>query len=176
MDAFAATLLIADDPTLRRLKRLYLEQAGYAVEEALDGPAALDRLHDSPLPLDAIMNVRVPGLGAADSPRAARDDAELGRNVFMLITAMADMLPEAVVRLTGKLRVPILGKPLTAESLRWHPPVAGRTRHPHGGRTRFPPPAKNARRATARHGGYGTAWAPASPVALERRSCTMGRV
>ncbi len=112
-----AILLVADDPALRRLKRHYLEQAGYAVEEALDGPATLDRLRVSPRPLVAIMNVRVPGIGAAGILGAAREEAKLRRHGFVLVTAVADMLPEDVARLTRELRVPAIGKPFTAESL-----------------------------------------------------------
>ena len=49
-------LLVNDLPSLRRLKRLHLEEAGYYVDEVMDGASALLRLQASPEALVVIMN------------------------------------------------------------------------------------------------------------------------
>ena len=43
-------LLVEDKPELRAMLRKALERAGYAVEEAPDGNAAIDKVRSAPLP------------------------------------------------------------------------------------------------------------------------------
>src|SRR4051812_5516780 len=65
--ASAITVLVVDDEEdLRMLARLVLERAGFeVVEEALDGPAALEavaRLAPPPIPAVMLLDNQMPGL------------------------------------------------------------------------------------------------------------------
>ncbi len=62
----AATVLIVDDePDVRELARLFLERDGIQVNEAADGPQALERFAEfkpPPVPSVVVLDNRMPGL------------------------------------------------------------------------------------------------------------------
>jgi CheY-like chemotaxis protein len=88
-----SVLLVNDTVGLRRLKRHYLERAGYAVAEVLDGQAALAYMRGSSAPLIVVMNTRIPLLDAASILRTVADGSSLQRHAFILTTALSGLLP-----------------------------------------------------------------------------------
>lgn len=61
MKAGPRILVVDDEPAIREICRLYLEQAGYQVEEASDGDAALDAVEHHPSDL-VVLDIMLPGL------------------------------------------------------------------------------------------------------------------
>ena len=110
-------LLVDDTPELRRLKRLMLKQANYVVAAVQDGQVALTHLRESAGPLVVVMNTRIPRVDAAGILRAAVAEPMLQRHAFVLTTALARELPDALVELTCGLQVQVLGKPFTQQDL-----------------------------------------------------------
>ena len=65
-------LVVEDDTTVREITRRYLGDAGYAVDEAGDGPAALRAARADP-PDAVVLDVMLPGLSGLEVCRALRD-------------------------------------------------------------------------------------------------------
>jgi DNA-binding response OmpR family regulator len=65
-------LVVEDDPTVREITRRYLGDAGYVVDEAADGPAALRSARTDP-PDAVVLDVMLPGLSGLEVCRALRD-------------------------------------------------------------------------------------------------------
>lgn len=65
-------LVVEDDPTVREVTRRYLSAAGYAVEEAVDGPAGLRAAREH-RPDVVILDVMLPGMSGWDVCRALRE-------------------------------------------------------------------------------------------------------
>jgi len=65
-------LVVEDDPTVREITRRYLGEAGYAVDEAADGPAAL-RCACAAAPDAVVLDVMLPGLSGLEVCRALRE-------------------------------------------------------------------------------------------------------
>jgi CheY-like chemotaxis protein len=131
-------LVIDDDSATRKMVRLILEDAGYAVLEAADAGAALDALHTSPDELVALFNYRMPGMdGAALLALAAREHLLAPWHAFVCMTAASpDTLPPALSALLASYDVPLVAKPFAiaellsavrqAEQRLTLPPVPGR--------------------------------------------------
>ena len=60
-EAIPAILIVDDDEVMRMLLRQFLEGEGYAVTEAEDGPAALERLAERSYDL-VILDIAMPGI------------------------------------------------------------------------------------------------------------------
>ena len=58
---------------MREAMRLVLEGEGFAIEEAADGQAALDAIHERPPDL-LFLDLNIPGVGGVDVLQAARAD------------------------------------------------------------------------------------------------------
>lgn len=61
----ATVLLVDDEPDIRQLARIFLEAGGLKVNEAVDGPQALERyaeLNPPPQPSVVVLDNRMPGL------------------------------------------------------------------------------------------------------------------
>lgn len=112
-----SVLLVNDTVGLRRLKRHYLERAGYAVAEVLDGQAALAYMRGSSVPLVVVMNTRIPLLDAASILHIVTAEPSLQRHSFVLTTALSGLLPNELVQLVQDMQVSILGKPFTEQEL-----------------------------------------------------------
>jgi len=65
-------LVVEDDTTVREITRRYLGDAGYAVDEAADGPAGLRAARADP-PDAVVLDVMLPGLSGLEVCRALRD-------------------------------------------------------------------------------------------------------
>jgi CheY-like chemotaxis protein len=115
--AAAVVLVVDDDPTWRRLLRVVLVTAGYAVEEAPDGRVALERLRQHPAGLVVLLDVHMPEVSGIQVMEAvATDPGLVTRHRYLVMTA-APTLPLAFANLLSKLQVPILSKPFTADEL-----------------------------------------------------------
>lgn len=83
----ARTILVVDDePNIRDLVRLYLEQAGFAVEEAADGPAAIERHARRPPDL-VVLDLMLPGMDGMEVTREIRRTAE---TPILMLTARGE--------------------------------------------------------------------------------------
>lgn len=76
-------LVVDDDADIREFLRLLLERAGYEVELASDGQAALDSFHRRPADL-VLLDVSLPGLDGFETLERLRD---LGEVSVILLTA-----------------------------------------------------------------------------------------
>jgi DNA-binding response OmpR family regulator len=89
-------LVVDDDADIRGLLRDVLGRAGYDVDEATDGRAALRRLFESP-PALVILDVAMPGLDGYATLERIRDLSDVP---VLMLTARADEL-EMVRGLSG---------------------------------------------------------------------------
>ena len=78
-------LVVEDDTKATGLIRLYLEHAGYAVETATDGRAALERTAREPAPRLVVLDVMLPGLDGLEVCRRLRASSDLP---IILVTAL----------------------------------------------------------------------------------------
>jgi diguanylate cyclase (GGDEF)-like protein len=83
-------LVVDDDPTLRMLVRATLEKAGFQVEDAEDGEAALIKFIKHQ-PAVILMDVEMPKLNGYDACRRIREDA-IGAHVpILMVTGLEDV-------------------------------------------------------------------------------------
>lgn len=68
-------LVIDDDPLVRRTLQVLLNQAGYTVDSAADGPQGLEKLPDGHFDL-VMTDVRMPGMDGFAVLRAIREYCE----------------------------------------------------------------------------------------------------
>jgi DNA-binding response OmpR family regulator len=79
----ALILVVERDPHVRALERYFLEEAGFAVDFAADGAAALERAR-SGKPAILISEILVPGLDGLSVCRALKSDPRT-RDIAILI-------------------------------------------------------------------------------------------
>ena len=83
-------LVVDDDETLRLLAREALYREGFAVEEASNGCAGLERARQVKPDL-VMLDVRMPGMNGFDVCATLRRDAVLGDVPIVIVTALDDM-------------------------------------------------------------------------------------
>jgi DNA-binding response OmpR family regulator len=83
----APILVVEDDAKASGLIRLYLEHAGYAVETAADGPAALDRARREPAPRLIVLDVMLPHVDGFEVCRRLRAESDVP---IILVTARVE--------------------------------------------------------------------------------------
>jgi DNA-binding response OmpR family regulator len=79
-------LIVEDETAVRELIRLHLELAGFQIEEAGDGRAALGRAREAPFDL-LILDVMLPGLDGVSLCRAVRVDGPNTDTPILMVTA-----------------------------------------------------------------------------------------
>jgi DNA-binding response OmpR family regulator len=90
------TILVVDDErNIRGVLRLYLEQAGFAVEEFSDGESALQRLDKTPLPALMLLDLMLPGVDGWEVCRRVRRGIHASLPILML-TARDDDVDKIV--------------------------------------------------------------------------------
>jgi DNA-binding response OmpR family regulator len=110
-----ATILVVDDePSLRRLLRTALEQAGHEVLEAADGPQAL-LLARSGQPALILLDVALPGLSGLEVCRRLRAEPSTSRTPVLLISGV--LAPNEAAKLTEAGASGWLTKPFTPAPL-----------------------------------------------------------
>ncbi len=99
-------LLIVDDEVhIAEGLRVLLEARGYDVELAFDGPAALQRLAQSPCPDLVLLDCEMPGFDGQEVLRRIREELGLSKLPVLVATA-ADIDPSRVPSACGLLRKP----------------------------------------------------------------------
>lgn len=109
-DETALALVVDDDPGMRAVLRHLLELEGWAVEEAADGPSALEawRHHRPDL---VLTDLEMPRMTGEELARRLREDGVGGAPVV----AISRRAPEAGA---GDLFDGVLRKPVTLRELR----------------------------------------------------------
>jgi DNA-binding response OmpR family regulator len=83
-----AVLIADDDADIRDLVAFKLEQAGFDVITAEDGPTALSAAHDK-IPDIAVLDVSMPGMSGLDVCRLLRADPSTADMMIIMLTARA---------------------------------------------------------------------------------------
>ena len=83
-----AVLVADDDADIRDLVAFKLEQAGFDVITAEDGPAALSAAH-AQLPDIAVLDISMPGMSGLDVCRMLRADPTTAHMMIIMLTARA---------------------------------------------------------------------------------------
>lgn len=125
-------LVVEDDEGIREVLRDLLEDAGYAVQDAADGEAALAILRTSAHGLVVVLDNLLPGLDGAellaalhsgdtgDTGGSGEGDTEAGpgaRHAYVLVTASPQKItPELAARL-ARLSAPVVAKPFDIATL-----------------------------------------------------------
>ena len=114
-----SVLVVDDDADTRWAMRAALEDAGYAVFEALDGKAALAQLVYSPHGMVVVLDLQMPGMdGAAVLHTLAKNTRLADRHVVILATAQdRRTLNWEIVRLLNWFDIRPLWKPFDIDEL-----------------------------------------------------------
>ena len=134
------TVLVVDDErNIVELVRLYLEQAGFGVVDARDGPTALE-LHDRVDPDLIVLDLMLPGM---DGMEVTREVRRRGETPILMLTARGEDIDRIVGLEVGRGRLP-------DEAVQ--PSRDGRARQGHPASSRSGPPcgASDGRREPAR--------------------------
>lgn len=122
-------LIVDDDDEIRLVLRFALEEAGYAVEEAPDGPAAVAFLASSPDGMIVLLDNLMPGmdgtevlatLDGAGGQVGDTVDAGTGRaerHAFILLTASPHRVLPALAARLARLQAPIIAKPFDLDAI-----------------------------------------------------------
>jgi len=102
--AIAPSVFVVDDePEMRLLARVFLERGGFnVVDEAEDGPQALERFHElnpPPIPSVVLLDNRMPGLTGLEV--AEQMLAQHPSQVIVLFSAHLEPLVEEKARAIG---------------------------------------------------------------------------
>ena len=112
-DGCGRVLIVDDEPNVRLTFRTALESAGFRVDEAADGVAALERLGKSSWSV-VLLDLQMPELGGMEVLRRIRD---AGNGVPVVIVTAHGTVPDAVEAM--KLgAIDFLSKPVTPGALR----------------------------------------------------------
>lgn len=113
-----AALVVDDDAAIRETLHQLLEDEGYQVEQAADGIAALDVLRATQRPMIVLLDVMMPRLdGYGVLREVTRDESLASKHRFVVMTASANTLTEALTQLMRQLGAPALIKPFGIDQL-----------------------------------------------------------
>ncbi|MDR3633118.1 MAG: response regulator [Isosphaeraceae bacterium] len=108
-----SVLVVDDEPNIRFTFRTALESAGFRVDEAPSGAAALERLGRTSCDV-VLLDLRMPGVGGMEVLQRIRDE---GNDVPVVIVTAHGTIPDAVAAM--KLgAIDFLSKPITPDALR----------------------------------------------------------
>lgn len=114
-------LVIDDDNASRRMLGLLLGRAGYAVDEAINGARALERLRvsqESGERLVALVDAQMPVMDGTQLLQAVVVDATLARqHVYILVTANRGTPSPLVASLCDSLQMPQVQRPFDNDDL-----------------------------------------------------------
>jgi DNA-binding response OmpR family regulator len=94
--AVGTVLVVDDEPDIRFLLRITLEQAGYSVTEASHGEAALESVRASP-PALVITDRMMPRMGGGELIERLRADAGTAAIPILMLTGTKGVQPGADV-------------------------------------------------------------------------------
>ena len=82
-------LIVEDDEDLVNLSTHWLEKAGYTVEHAPDGAAALELLKNDPLPAIVLLDVMLPKIDGFEVLRRVRADRRTRTLPVVMVTSFS---------------------------------------------------------------------------------------
>ena len=82
-------LIVEDDDELVSRGTQWLERAGYTVEHAADGEAALDLLENDPLPALVLLDVMVPKIDGFELLRRIRSEPRTKSLPVIMVTSLS---------------------------------------------------------------------------------------
>ena len=82
-------LIVEDDEDVVNLSTHWLEKAGYVVEHAPDGAAALELLNNDPLPAVVLLDVMLPKIDGFEVLRRIRADRSTRRLPVVVVTSFS---------------------------------------------------------------------------------------
>lgn len=107
-----------DDEGIRESFRFLFDEAGYAIEEAVDGKAVLDLLQHNPVPRVLVLDRMMPRLdGFAVLQALAGLPDVLARTAVVFCTARSDRASEEQAQLLASTTVAVVQKPFLLETL-----------------------------------------------------------
>ncbi|HNE89180.1 MAG: response regulator [Candidatus Nanopelagicales bacterium] len=86
----ATVLIVDDEPSVRDLIRDTLELEDHVVNEAVDGPSALEALRADQLPDLVVLDIMMPGMSGLDVLTELRGQPTTKELPVILLTAMSD--------------------------------------------------------------------------------------
>lgn len=113
----AHILIVDDDPAIREVLRLALEEEGHQTIEAPDGATALSLLRTTQQRLIVLLDHLMPGLNGADLLRTIQDEPDLARrHGYVLLTARS-RISAPTLETARALSVPVVKKPFELDEL-----------------------------------------------------------
>jgi CheY-like chemotaxis protein len=110
--------VVDDDEGIRDTLRYLLEDAGYAVEEAAGGGAALRLLDDTPLPRVMLLDRMMPRVDGVAILRALAERPEIARRTAILfMTARSDPPDAEMARVIAASTIGTVAKPFDLDAL-----------------------------------------------------------
>jgi DNA-binding response OmpR family regulator len=82
-------LIVEDDADIVRLATRWLERAGYGVEHAATGPAALELLANDPLPALVLLDVILPKIDGFELLRRIRSGVRTKNLPVIMVTSLS---------------------------------------------------------------------------------------
>ena len=111
-------LIVDDEPDIRQSVRILLEDAGYHIEEAADGLAALEILRSSPHPMVVLLDLMMPKLDGHGMLGVIAGDRRLAeRHRYIVMSATHRTLPLPFATLLTSLRITVVAKPFDLDTL-----------------------------------------------------------
>jgi CheY-like chemotaxis protein len=111
-------LIVDDEPDIRQSVRILLEDAGYHIQEAPDGLAALEILRTSPHPMVVLLDLMMPKLDGHGVLGVIAGDRHLAeRYRYIVMSATNRTLPLPFATLLTSLRILVVPKPFDLDIL-----------------------------------------------------------
>jgi CheY-like chemotaxis protein len=112
-------LIVDDEAVIRDALRWLFEDAGYVVQEAADGSAALDLLAASTTRLVVLLDLKMPGMSGYEVLRLLADKPGWSaRHAFIVMSAMSGPLRSPdVLPLLKQLSISLVSKPFEVEEV-----------------------------------------------------------
>jgi CheY-like chemotaxis protein len=111
-------LVVDDDPTLRRMVKMLLEDEEWTVLEARDGPEALATLRSHLDHLVVLIDGKLPTMSGEDVLLAIRADPQLiARHKYVLVSGDAESYSRDLACLLHELSVSVVAKPFSIDDL-----------------------------------------------------------
>jgi CheY-like chemotaxis protein len=117
-DRVRRVCVVDDDEDIRTTLRFLLEDAGYEVEEAAGGGAALRLLEASPLPRVVLLDRMMPRVDGVAVLRAYDERPEIARRTTIIfMTARSDPPDAETARIIAASTAGIVAKPFDLDAL-----------------------------------------------------------
>ncbi len=114
VDSERRILVVDDEPDIRTMLQLLLDDEGYTTTVAVDGVDGLSMIKASLYPLVVLLDYKMPRMNGAELMQAVlADPKEAGRHAFILITANQLALSPELRQLLREADIPVVEKPFS---------------------------------------------------------------